>query len=257
MTQPGGRRARLLALATATCAAAIALNPASTQSAAAASCVITGGDVQATDPVHVGDPVRADARVTGACTGRTITFEGGGHTLGSGSMSTYKSYYTEFAAFAGLSTVTASVTGGNSMILGTVNVVGSSPTPTPPASTPVASKTPLPPPPTSAGASSSAGTSTSASASKTATRSLTPHTAAFPAAAGDPATSATDTPQPSASASPSSSEVALPVQVIHGSGGVNLIPSGLLIATIVVLGAIAGAAVHFVRAYSRSPDHLT
>jgi hypothetical protein len=214
--------------------------------------------VEGNNPAHPGDPIYAVADVTGRrCNAVSIEFRGGGRVLDDQFIVPGQtSYSTIFNAFTGLSTVTAVLSSGQTAILGAVNVVGSGPTPPPPPKTTV---TVVPPPPTTTKSASAAATgSRSASATKSPTR--TPTRAVpqirIPDYGGVDETTDSETPTPTApSPSSSDSEVAFPVDVIHGSGSVNAIPSTLLIATIVVLGGILGAAVRFVYVYTRSPDH--
>ena len=260
MTGTRGFRARVTVLCVLACAATavLAWAAAAPADAALARCSISGA-VQGNNPAHVGDPIYAVANVTGhRCDATEIRFQGGGRVLDDQFMvSGQTSYSTIFNAFAGLTTVTAVLNTGETGILGAVNVVGATTTPPPPPHS-----SPLPPPVTvTVGSTGSSTSSRSASKSATPTKARTsiatvPQIRVPDYGGDDLSTDPTDTPTPSSSASPSDSAVAFPVDVIHGSGSVDPIPSGLVLAAIVVLGGVLGVAVRFVYLYTRSPEHL-
>ncbi len=260
MTGSRGNRARLAALLVMACAGAGVLAWAAAQPAVAAApaCSISG-HIEGNNPAHVGDPIYAVADVTGRhCSAVSIEFRGGGRVLDDQFVVPGQtSYSTIFNAFSGLSTVTAVLNTGQTAILGAVNVTGASSVPPPPRTTTVvpAPRTTTRTAAPSAGASGTRTTRATKSPTKSPTRAI-PQIRIPDYGGADDEETDSETPTPSApSASSSDSAVAFPVDVIKGSGSVNPIPSGLLVATIVILGGVLGAAIRFVYVYTRSPDH--
>lgn len=266
MTQP--RDGRLFGLATAIAVAVLALGwTAALQPAAAAGshCDISG-TVEGNQPARVGDALETRAFIGGAtCKARAMQFDGGGRSWGYQALRLPQQteYDAVINAFPGLSSISVVLSDGQQAVIYTATVVSDQ---TPP---PVRTTAPLPPPPpsiappatptvrtaiSSAAQPSTTKAKTTAASSARASRAPVVVLPSFGGGSGGESTGGTS----AASTSPHSAgaDVAFKVAVIHGDGSVHAIPGALLIATIVVLGAILGAAVRFVHVNSRGADHI-
>ena len=258
--QPAPRQLALFAAVCAALCAAVAVGwTFGLQAASAAQpCTIVGGNLQGNSPTHEGDPILATAQLSGlGCrnvTGAWIEFDANGQSVDHQDVTAAKAYYSVLRATVGHTVVSAVLWNGDSLVLGAIDVQGSgtggggTPTPT------LTHTTTVPAPPrTSAGATPTGTTSRSgAHPSSSASRAKLVPVVVLPSFGGDDV-SPSDTPTPSASTSPPNAEsgVAYKVGVIHGDGSVDPIPAGLLIATVVVIGGLLGAAAHFVWAHNR------
>jgi hypothetical protein len=219
-------------------------------------CALTGG-IGGPNPAHVGDDVSATVSVLsshGTCDA-TVTVIGGGWPLctddvfGSGGCS------VTFGAFPGLSTVTAKLTTGQSLVLGTFTVLSS--TPVPHASSTVTRRTVT----TSASASRAAASSAaaasrgaaSASASRSASRS---HASKVVTNTAFPSDTETPTTAPVTEASPSDTASAsgFAVNVRTNPSGGSSIPAGPLLLALVILAGFVAAAGRLI--YTHTHDEI-
>jgi hypothetical protein len=233
--------------------------------APASRCVMTGS-IGGPNPAYEGDNVSAAVSVSsshGFCDAGSVQITGGSWTLcsenlhfGSGGCS------ITFQAFRGLSAVTATLSTGQSLRLGTFTVLSRTPTTHASSPRPTRTVTVVPPASRSAAASSSAAVASAsrasvaaASASRAAarhTRTSTVTSTAFPSDTAAPSSEAaapSDTP-PSDTASASG----FAVNVRTNPSGGSSIPFGPLLLALLVLAGVVVAAARLV--YTHAHEEL-
>jgi hypothetical protein len=231
------------------------------------------GSIGGPNPAHVGDTVSAAVSVSsgrGSCNATSVSITGGGRVLGSNALpGGTGSCSVSFAAFRGLATVTASLSTGQRLTLGTFTVLDPTPTSTkpppptrPPTPTPTRRTTSAAPSVTPSASATSAGVSSSSarpsaprsSTSRPTRPSTTGRTSArrtvYPWETADPST------DPAAERIDPTATNAAAVGGSTGGGGDPFIPSGLLIGTLVVLAGLVGVAGRLIYLHSRAEVDL-